>query len=141
MNPGIPAGDSLFPRREIRREGALQASGRTCTSGERRREDVGTAAATADAADHARGRRRMAPPARALPRRIPNLSSCGRVDPHRSATFHYPWCVRTEFAADSPLEGDGFELPVPRVLEPSHLICLLDTAFAFCRRDRRRIGD
>ena len=23
---------------------------------------------------------------------------------HRSATFHYPWRVRTEFAADSPLE-------------------------------------
>jgi hypothetical protein len=22
--------------------------------------------------------------------------------------------IRTEFAADSPLEGDGFELPVPR---------------------------
>jgi hypothetical protein len=36
--------------------------------------------------------------------------------------------------------GDGFEFPVPRVLEPSHLICLLDTVFAFCRRDRRRIG-
>ena len=40
------------------------------------------------------------------------------------------------FARDSPLEGNGFELPVPRVLEPSHLICLI----AFCRRDRRRIG-
>jgi hypothetical protein len=45
------------------------------------------------------------------------------------------------FARDSPLEGDGFELPVPRVLEPSQFIRLLDTAFAFCRRDRRRIGD
>src|SRR5580704_10531697 len=41
----------------------------------------------------------------------------------------------------SPLEGDGFELPVPRVFEPSQFIRLLDTAFAFCRRDRRRIGD
>src|SRR5580704_5971580 len=37
--------------------------------------------------------------------------------------------------------GDGFELPVPRVLEPSQFIRLLDTAFAFRRRDRRRIGD
>src|ERR1700686_4546031 len=45
------------------------------------------------------------------------------------------------FASDSLLEGDGFELPVPRVLEPSQFIRLLDTAFAFCRRDRRRIGD
>jgi hypothetical protein len=35
------------------------------------------------------------------------------------------------FATDSPLEGDGFELPVPRVLEPSQFIRLLDTAFAF----------
>src|ERR1700730_17851505 len=28
-----------------------------------------------------------------------------------------------------------------RVFEPSQFIRLLDTAFAFCRRDRRRIGD
>src|ERR1700730_8183808 len=42
---------------------------------------------------------------------------------------------------DCLLEGAGFELPVPRVLEPSQFIRLLDTAFAFCRRDRRRIGD
>src|ERR1700731_4067810 len=28
-----------------------------------------------------------------------------------------------------------------RVLEPSQFIRLLDTAFAFCQRDRRRIGD
>src|ERR1700731_2243985 len=45
------------------------------------------------------------------------------------------------FARDSPLEGDGFELPVPRVLEPSQFIRLLDTAFAFCRRDRRPPGN
>jgi len=45
------------------------------------------------------------------------------------------------FAGDSPLEGDGFELPVPRVLEPSQFIRLLDTAFAFCRRDRRPPGN
>ena len=44
---------------------------------------------------------------------------------------------RIRFAVDSPLEGDGFELPVPRVLEPSQFIRLLDTAFAFCQRDRR----
>src|ERR1700726_3675274 len=48
---------------------------------------------------------------------------------------------KVSFAMDSALEGDGFELPVPRVLEPSQFIRLLDTAFAFCRRDRRRIGD
>ena len=40
------------------------------------------------------------------------------------------------FAHDSLLEGDGFELPVPRVFEPSQFIRLLDTAFAFFRRDR-----
>ena len=51
---------SVIPAKGNSGDGALQASGRTCTSGERRREDVGTAAATADAADHARGRRRMA---------------------------------------------------------------------------------
>src|ERR1700730_9864951 len=34
-----------------------------------------------------------------------------------------------------------YHLPVPRVLEPSQFIRFLDTAFAFCRRDRRRIGD
>jgi hypothetical protein len=45
------------------------------------------------------------------------------------------------FAMDSPLEGDGFELPVPRVLEPSRFICLLDTVFAFCRRYQRRIRE
>ena len=31
------------------------------------------------------------------------------------------------FVADSALEGDGFELPVPRVLEPSQFTRLLDT--------------
>jgi hypothetical protein len=36
--------------------------------------------------------------------------------------------------------GDGFELPVPRVLEPSQFIRLLDTAFAFCRSDRPESG-
>ena len=48
---------------------------------------------------------------------------------------------KVRFAVDLPLEEDGFELPVPHVLEPSQFIRLLDTAFAFCRRDRRRIGD
>jgi hypothetical protein len=49
--------------------------------------------------------------------------------------------VGIRFALDSSLEGDGFELPVPRVLEPSQFIRLLDTAFAFCRRDRRPPGN
>jgi len=44
------------------------------------------------------------------------------------------------FARDSPLEGDGFELPVPRALEPPHLICLLDTVLAFCRGTDAELG-
>src|SRR5438105_13926034 len=55
-------------------------------------------------------------------------AACARVSRGRDRSF-----------VDSPLEGDGFELPVPRVLEPSQFTRLLDTAFAFCRRDRRRI--
>src|ERR1700738_3424462 len=43
------------------------------------------------------------------------------------------------FAGDSPLEGDGFELPVPRVLEPSQFIRLLDTAFGGSARPPLRI--
>jgi hypothetical protein len=43
------------------------------------------------------------------------------------------------FARDSPLEGDGFELPVPRVLEPSQFIRLLDTAFGGSARPPLRI--
>jgi len=51
----------------------------------------------------------------------------GREDPLR------------RFARDSPLEGDGFERPVPRVLEPSQFIRLLDTAFGGSARPPLRI--
>jgi hypothetical protein len=30
---------------------------------------------------------------------------------------HGPASAKTEFVADSPLEGDGFELPVPRAMQ------------------------
>src|ERR1700731_579522 len=69
----------------------------------------------------------------------PTTSTRCRAVP--SVTVAMSLIEEVRFASDSPLEGDGFELPVPRVLEPSQFIRLLDTAFAFCRRDRRRIGD
>jgi hypothetical protein len=52
--------------------------------------------------------------------------------PRRASPPHWPF-------HRGQLEGDGFELPVPRVLEPSQFIRLLDTAFGGSARPPLRI--
>jgi hypothetical protein len=46
-----------------------------------------------------------------------------------------PWSRRSSFVADSPLEGDGFELPVPRAMQAR-----LKAKIAGFGRMRRRLS-
>ena len=59
----------------------------------------------------------------ALPKELPRLISIGRLDLNSEGlllltneTGHALRSMASNFACDSPLEGNGFELPVPRAI-------------------------